>query len=140
MQEELGREGKSHTAKPEGIPEKINQRQRVDMYTVLYLRTYLAAPGFLPSVGSDGSPKLRLLLPASCLSERRATSLSRPGPAQATHTQRERKSVRPRAMAAGQSNGRGAIGHHRCVRRRMGPPDRALSRIPGGSRRPEDLV
>lgn len=30
--QELGREGKSHTAKPEGIPEKINQRQRVDMY------------------------------------------------------------------------------------------------------------
>lgn len=29
--QDLGREGKSHTAKTEGIPEKINQRQRVDM-------------------------------------------------------------------------------------------------------------
>lgn len=34
-------------------------------------------------------------------------------------------------MAAGQSNRVGAIGHGDCVRRRMGPPDRVLSRIPG---------
>lgn len=121
--QELGREGKSHTAKPEGIPEKINQRQRVDMY-VLYLRTYLAAPGFLPSVGSDGSPKPRLLLPASCLSERRATSHSRPG-----QRERERASdlgpwLPGRVMEE-------APLVTAVVRRRMGPPDRALSRIPG---------
>lgn len=49
---ELGREGKSHTAKPEGIPEKINQRQRVDMYCV-YVRTVST---HLP--GRPGTPGL----------------------------------------------------------------------------------
>lgn len=43
--QELGREGKSHTAKPEGIPEKINQRQRVDMYRTVSTHPTWQPPG-----------------------------------------------------------------------------------------------
>lgn len=68
--QELGREGKSHKPKPEGIPEKINQRQRVDMNRTV--STHLpSSPGFLEWKGrvAEATPP-----PAPCLLSLRRAS------------------------------------------------------------------
>lgn len=103
----------------------MDQRQRVGY--VPYLRTYLGARGSWCGKGrvAEATPPS---LPSLPLVSPKCELLPFPG---LNLPGGERQTSGPGCRAEYLGNRAGVIGHSQCVRRRMGPPDRALSRIPG---------
>lgn len=65
-----GEKEKSHSPKPESIPERLNWKQRVDMYSLsMHLPRYVAARASHIVEGKFAEPRL----PGSCISEGRAS-------------------------------------------------------------------